>query len=146
MPRLYTAATHYISLSHGEGWDQAMVEAAASGLTLIAPDHSAYRAYLDASVARMIPSREAPARFTGDPGLQALFAGASWWTPDEAAAAGAIRAAIEGRDVGKRTARARILSELTWERAARRLMRILEDVRPVGWRRFWASLAGLHRT
>lgn len=47
MPALYAAATHYISLSHGEGWDQAMVEAAATGLSRIAPNHSAYTAYLD---------------------------------------------------------------------------------------------------
>ena len=41
MPGLYAAATLYISLSFGEGWDQAMVEASAGGLRLIAPDHSA---------------------------------------------------------------------------------------------------------
>ena len=45
-PGLYAAATHYISLSHGEGWDQPMMEAAAAGLKLIAPSHSAYLTYL----------------------------------------------------------------------------------------------------
>jgi len=40
MPRLFAAATHYWSMSHGEGWDQPMVEAGATGLRLIAPTHS----------------------------------------------------------------------------------------------------------
>jgi hypothetical protein len=31
MPGLYAAATHYWSMSHGEGWDQPMTEAAAAG-------------------------------------------------------------------------------------------------------------------
>jgi glycosyltransferase involved in cell wall biosynthesis len=76
MPRLFASATHYLSLSHGEGWDQPMVEAAATGLRLIAPDHSAYRAYLDPTVASLIPCREIPAAI--DDAEAALFAGASW--------------------------------------------------------------------
>jgi glycosyltransferase involved in cell wall biosynthesis len=61
MPSLYAAATHYISMSFGEGWDQTMMEAAAMGLKLIAPDHSSYREYLDPSIATLVPSREVPA-------------------------------------------------------------------------------------
>jgi glycosyltransferase involved in cell wall biosynthesis len=128
LPRLYATATHYVSLSHGEGWDQPMVEAAASGLQLIAPDHSAYRAYLTPETATLIPSREIPARFDGDPALQQLFAGASWWEPDESAAAAAIRAAIDGTASPKRGARERIFAELTWEQSARRLAAILGDL------------------
>ncbi|MGD9508675.1 MAG: glycosyltransferase, partial [Geminicoccaceae bacterium] len=62
MPRLHANATHYWSMSHGEGWDQPMTEAAACGLRLIAPDHTAYRAYLDPSVATMLPCARRPAR------------------------------------------------------------------------------------
>ena len=43
LPSLYAAATHYVSLSHGEGWDMPLCEAAASGLAVIAPRHTAYR-------------------------------------------------------------------------------------------------------
>jgi hypothetical protein len=53
MPGLFAAATHYWSMSHGEGWDQPMIEAGAAGLRLIAPRHSAYLAYLDSSVAQL---------------------------------------------------------------------------------------------
>lgn len=125
MPGLFTAATHYISLSHGEGWDQPMVEAAASGLRLIAPDHSAYRAYLSRKTATLLPSQLVPARFAGDPELQQLFAGANWWEPDVDAAAAAIRAAIDGRDREPAGLREHILSNFTWEQSTRRLIEIL---------------------
>jgi glycosyltransferase involved in cell wall biosynthesis len=124
MPRVYRAATHYISLSFGEGWDQPMVEAAASGLRLIAPEHSAYRAYLDPTTAQLIPTREVAVVFPGD----VLFRGANWWQPDEDAAADAIRAAIDGRDTPHASPRERIMREFTWDRVARRLMAILEEV------------------
>lgn len=128
MPRLYETATHYISLSHGEGWDQTMVEAAASGLRLIAPDHSAYRAYLSPDTATLIPSREVPARFDGDPALQALFAVANWWEPDVEAAAAAIRRAIDGQDGDRRGAREQVLTHFTWQRSTRRLLEILSEL------------------
>jgi hypothetical protein len=51
MPGLFAAASHYWSMSHGEGRDQPMIEAAASGLRLIVPRHTAYLEYLDADVA-----------------------------------------------------------------------------------------------
>jgi glycosyltransferase involved in cell wall biosynthesis len=134
LPRLYATATHYISLSHGEGWDQPMVEAAASGLQLIAPDHSAYRDYLTPETATLIPSREIPAHFKGDPELRQLFAGATWWEPDEDAAAMAIRAAIDGTTLPRYGAKERVLGDLTWEHAARRLAGILSDLAVSGRR------------
>ena len=138
MPALYAAATHYISLSFGEGWDQAMVEAAASGLRLIAPDHSAYTAYLDPSVAQLVPSREVPAVYEWDEATGALFEGANWWEPDEDAAIACIRAAIEGRDDAGPSARDRMLGRFTWEHATRRLIEILAEADSrAGRPQFW---------
>jgi glycosyltransferase involved in cell wall biosynthesis len=54
IPRLYATATHYVSLSFGEAWDLTMVEAAASGLELVAPWHSAYLDYLDHDTAHLV--------------------------------------------------------------------------------------------
>jgi glycosyltransferase involved in cell wall biosynthesis len=125
MPGLYAAATHYISLSHGEGWDQPMMEAAASGLKLIAPWHSAYQAYLDDSVATLLPSREVPVVWTGDAATGELFRGANWWEPDEEAAVAAIRGAIDGSEGDKASARERILTEFTWQKATECLLEIL---------------------
>ena len=42
MTGLMRAATHYWSMSHGEGWDLPLSKAGAMGLSLIAPRHSAY--------------------------------------------------------------------------------------------------------
>jgi glycosyltransferase involved in cell wall biosynthesis len=129
MPRLYAAATHYISLSFGEGWDQPMLEAAASGLRLIAPDHTAYSSYLDSSVAQLIGSREVPCLFSGWGLVELFFHNANWWEPDEGEAILAIRAAIDGTDVSTGSARRRVIREFTWERATRRLIALLEQVR-----------------
>jgi glycosyltransferase involved in cell wall biosynthesis len=127
MPRVYAAATHYISLSFGEGWDLPMVEAGASGLALIAPKHSAYTAYLDDTVADFIPAREVPAVYSGDRETAALFDGASWWKPDEDAAVAVIRSVIGKEGSGKSSPRQRFLQELTWEKATARLIEILDE-------------------
>jgi len=137
MPGLYAAATHYISLSHGEGWDLPMMEAAASGLKLIAPWHSGYQAYLDDSVATLLPSREVPVSWTGDAATGKLFLGANWWEPDEDAAVAAIRAAIDGRDGDKVSARERILSQFTWQKATECLLEILGELEAKEKRRWF---------
>lgn len=132
MPRLYRAATHYVSMSFGEGWDQAMMEAAATGLQLIAPDHSAYQCYLDRSTARLITAHQATVVFNGDPATAAFFHDATWWKPDEAEAVRAIRDSIEHRNDPTESPQNRILTEFTWEKATNRLVEILAEInRPV---------------
>lgn len=128
MPGLFAGATHYWSMSHGEGWDQPMMQAAATGLRLIAPAHSSYPAYLDDSVATMIPTRTVPAEVDGDEGLARIYGGAEWWEPDEEAAAAAIHAAVRGGEARRPTARERIAAGFTWDHATDRLVAILADV------------------
>jgi hypothetical protein len=71
---LYASATHYISMSHGEGWDQPMMEAAVSGLQLIAPRHTAYLTYLADTEVHFIPAPAGPAVFEGSLGIEdAIF-------------------------------------------------------------------------
>ena len=141
MPGFFAAATHYISMSHGEGWDLAMLEAVASGLVPVAPAHSAYLAYLDATIAHLIPSREVPIEFDDGDELKALFAGANWWEPDADEAAGLIRALIDGTAYAITSGRRYILSEFTWEKAAGRLLEIATATADLGIaRRFWQVL------
>jgi glycosyltransferase involved in cell wall biosynthesis len=128
MPRLFAAATHYWSMSHGEGWDQPMVEAGAAGLRLIAPRHSAYLAYLDADVAQLIPSRTEPADVGSDQWTAPLFEGVRWWAPDEDAAGQALRNAVEGRDQPAASLRDRLATAFTWPHAAARLIEILAEL------------------
>ena len=128
MPGLYAAATHYWSMSHGEGWDLPMTEAAAAGLRLMAPSHTAYLDYLDSDVAQLIPARSTPADASGNPWTAELFEGAHWWTPDEDAAAQALRNAIDGRDQPAASIRDRLASAFTWPQAAARLIEILTEL------------------
>jgi glycosyltransferase involved in cell wall biosynthesis len=128
MASLYAAATHYWSMSHGEGWDLPMMEAGAMNLHLIAPNHSAYTTYLDESVAQMIPSRTIPANFDGSKGLRTLFDGSDWWEPDEETAVELIREAIRTASEGLPTAKERIVNNFTWQHSARRLVEILEEL------------------
>lgn len=120
MMSLHAAATHYWSMSHGEGWDLPMAQAGAMGLTLLAPDHSAYRAYLDNRVAYMIPSRVTPA-LDG-------YRGRDWWTPDEEEAARLLRAVIDDPDGTRRSAREHLLEHFDWRSAAHRLIGLLRGL------------------
>jgi glycosyltransferase involved in cell wall biosynthesis len=130
MRALYRTATHYISMSNGEGWDLPMMEAAATGLRLIAPDHSGYRAYLRDGDAEFIPAVETAAKFEGRVGAEdcIFFDGVRWWHPCEDAAAEVIARTIRDGATAKTSVAERIRGEFTWEQAAKRLLEILEDV------------------
>jgi glycosyltransferase involved in cell wall biosynthesis len=126
---LYKAATHYLSLSKGEGWDQVMMEAAVAGLQLIAPRHSAYTEYLGDEDAELIEARPVPAVFEGKLHAEdrALFEGVQWWQPDEEAATDLIRRIIGGKTSPKQSPGSRIGRDYSWEAAARSLLRILDE-------------------
>jgi hypothetical protein len=108
---LYASATHYISMSHGEGWDQVTMD----------------REYLEEGDAAFIDARLGPAEFHGLTGIedQVFFDGLSWWHPDEDAAAQIVREAIAGRCAPPPPS-ARLAATYTWESAARTLLRALE--------------------
>jgi glycosyltransferase involved in cell wall biosynthesis len=124
---LYAAATHYISMSRGEGWDQAMMEAAASGLQLIAPEHTAYLTYLRGDEAFLVPASLRPVRFEGVMGIadRVFFDGLGWWEPDEDAAVEIIRRIVRGEAEAKASPQSRIVGEYTWEKAAASLLEII---------------------
>lgn len=124
IPSLFTAATHYLSASFGEGFDMPMVEAGASGLQLIAPKHSAYLDYLNDDLAYLVPAKPAAASVPDDPAMQRLFEGAQWWQPDESELCATIDGIIKKRLPPKEGAR-EALEHLTWKRAAEKLERLL---------------------
>jgi glycosyltransferase involved in cell wall biosynthesis len=125
MPRLYAAATQYITLSRGEAWCMPLIEAAASGLELIAPRYLLETGYFDESNAHLLPNVQVPAAFEGR--RADLFAGAQWWEPDAAVAAKVIRDIVDGTAPRKIPARARVLRDFTWEIAAQRMALILHE-------------------
>jgi glycosyltransferase involved in cell wall biosynthesis len=129
MPGLFAAASHYWSMSRGEGWDLSMAQAAATGLELLAGRHTGYLAYLDDSVAHMMPVRETEADSAWSDNLDRLFQGATWWEPEADAAMDLLRRAIDGRLERKGpAARERMAGRFTWSHAADRLLEALEPV------------------
>jgi tetratricopeptide (TPR) repeat protein len=120
MACLFAGCTHYWSMSHGEGWDLPMAQAGAMGLRLIAPRHTAYTAYLDDSIATLLPVSVAPA--------SPPYRGLEWWNPDEDAAADALLRAIAGTDAPQRDPRDRLLGEFGWPQATARLRAVLQDI------------------
>ena len=130
MRSMFAAATHYISLSRGEGWDLPMMEAAAAGLELVAPWHSAYRTYLDDSSAHLIESREVPVDLPPWDDNFVLFEDAAWWDPDQDRAVETVRSIVGGTAQSKPPPRERILSTFSWEAAARRLLELLSEIEP----------------
>lgn len=127
IPSLYAAASHYISMSRGEGWDLPMMEAAAAGLELVAPGHSAYPAWLADDEAHWIPAEPKAATFEGRLGPEDafFFRGLDWWEPDLEAAAETIRQIVAGRAAETRSPQRRVLEEYSWEKAARSLLEIV---------------------
>ena len=124
MPSLYAAATHYISMSRGEGFDLPMVEAGVSGLQMIAPRHTAYLDYLDDEIAYLIPVVPQEASMPDDPETEKLFAGAHWWEPRQDQSCAIIRDIIDGRAELKQHGRA-ALSKLSWSQTAERLEQLI---------------------
>ena len=125
LPHLYAAATHYISLCRGAGWDQRALEAAASGLALIVPNHSAYATCFDPPAANLIDSYKMPCVTAEAISMGSAYAGLHWWEPDEHQASAFIRAAIDGNPMVNAAARTLVLERYTWEQAARRLLMLL---------------------
>jgi len=125
---LYQTATHYISMSKGEGWDQVMMEAAVSGLRLIAPAHSAYTHYLTEDDTEFIPSNLTAATFEGQMGYEdyMFFNGLHWWEPDEDAAVSIIQRIIRNATASKPSPQHRIINQYSWENAAQKLLNILK--------------------
>jgi glycosyltransferase involved in cell wall biosynthesis len=128
MPRLFAAATHYWSMSCGEGWDLPMIQSAATGLELLAPAHSAYLTYLDDTLAHCIPVHVRPAESQWSNRIGDLFAGANWWVPDENAAMDLLRATVTGGSPPRGpAARERVSRDFTWTRATDRLIECVDE-------------------
>jgi glycosyltransferase involved in cell wall biosynthesis len=106
------------------------MEAAVSGLQLIAPHHSAYRDYLGDGDAELIPASLVPAVIEGRAGAEdrRWFDGACWWQPDEEAAIAVIRGILDGTRAPKRSPAERIRREHRWPEAAARLRAVLEEL------------------
>ncbi|QCG93005.1 tetratricopeptide repeat protein (plasmid) [Azospirillum sp. TSA2s] len=124
---LYALATHYWSLSHGEGWDLPITRAGAKGLGLIAPRNSAYTAYLDDSIAHLIPCTTGPAHMPYSRAIYPPFQGIDWWHPDEDVAAELLTRLVRGQ-LDRRDPRAQLLDRFAWQKRTQDLLAVVEEV------------------
>lgn len=125
---LYAMATHYFSLSHGEGWDLPITRAGCLGAGLIAPRHSAYTAYLNDRVAHLIPCTTGPALMPYSSAYYPPFHGLDWWHPDEDAAADILSRVVRDPEGERRDAARHLMDSFTWDAAASRLLDALDGV------------------
>jgi hypothetical protein len=104
------------------------MEAAAAGLRLIVPEHTAYLEYLGGDDAVWIPARPAPVQFEGTLGAEdwSFFGGLRWHQPDEDATVAILRAIIAGGP-SRPPVRKRIIAQYAWNTAANRLIDILNE-------------------
>jgi glycosyltransferase involved in cell wall biosynthesis len=70
--------THYLSTSLGEGWDLSAIQAAACGLHLFVPMHSAYQCWLDQDSVTFLPIAKKMAAFQ-DNATNRLYQGSNWF-------------------------------------------------------------------
>ncbi len=126
IPRVISAATHYVSASFGEGWDLPAMEAAAMQKSLIVPRHSAYLEWVSDEDATMVDVREIATDCTGN--LRKVYDGASWWEPNGEQLASVFKKIDHNNGVEKAVKlRKKILERFTWKDAADRLRAILND-------------------
>ncbi len=125
---LYQLATHYWSMSHGEGWDLPMTRAGAKGLGLIAPRNSAYTAYLDDEIAHLIPCTTGPAYMPYSEAIYSPFQGIDWWHPDEDVTAHLLSCVMRSGPE-RQNPRPHLLKCFGWERRTNDLLGVLGEVK-----------------
>lgn len=77
-PNFIKLGTHYLSTSFGEGWDMTAMQAAACGLHLFVPHHSAYQCWLTNEVCTLLPVARKNEAFM-DPPLARFYEGHYWY-------------------------------------------------------------------
>lgn len=77
-PMFLRCGTHYLSTSLGEGWDLTAMQAAACGLHLFVPMHSAYQCWLNQDCVSFLPiTKKMEAAQTG--ATFRLYQGSNWF-------------------------------------------------------------------
>lgn len=129
MPNFMANATHYYSLSCGEGWDLSCVDAGAMGKVIVAPLHSAYTEYLNDDRAYLIKKNKLVPALQGNV-LDMYFKGSNWFLPDIEEATEVLKKSISNEEEYKNKAENfcnHVKENLTWEKAVDSLMEIINN-------------------
>lgn len=126
MYALYNTATHYISLSKGEGWDLNAIKCAGLGKQLVVPWHSAYKEYLDKKYVYPIKVSDVPEPAQQYGGTARLFRNANWFTIDHDSAIEQIQRAISDDCSFNEELQRHILNNFTYDIAAKKMLAEME--------------------
>ncbi len=115
-PNFIKIGTHYLSTSLGEGWDLTAMQAAACGLHLFVPAHTAYQCWLDQSVCTFLPILKKESASMGNPILNNLYNGSNWVYYNLPAAIDIITSALIFPEITKKKQEAMIpfISQYYW--------------------------------
>ena len=124
--RFLRLGTHYLSTSFGEGWDLTAMQAAACGLNVYVPCHSAYQCWLNQSVATLFPIAKKKECDQGG-ATQRLYAGLNWAALDINAAAEMVFSSLlvpQSLDI-KRAAMREYVKQYSWEAVIPQYLKVL---------------------
>jgi glycosyltransferase involved in cell wall biosynthesis len=127
MGALLANATHYYTLSCGEGWDLSCVDAGAMGKVIVAPFHTAYTEYLNDDRAYLIKDNKR-AEAVQNNVLDTLFKGSFWFVPNGEEAVEVLRESVKDESKYRQKAKnfsSYIKENLTWEKSGEKLMEVL---------------------
>lgn len=125
MARLIATSTHYISVSHGEGWDLNCFAAGAMKKTVVVPNHSAYAEYLDNDKAFLINSKKV--KVSSNPPFDRYFQGLNWWDIDTDDAVDKLRESIKGENLDKKENFYKKVKEYSWSKTADKIWRLIVE-------------------
>lgn len=77
-PNFIATGTHYLSTSFGEGWDLTAMQAAACGLHVFVPMHSAYQCWLNSDTCTFLPVAK-KMRASQAPPTGRLYVNSNWY-------------------------------------------------------------------
>lgn len=129
VPSYMALATHYISMSRGEGWDLPAMQAAALGKILIVPKHSSYLEWANnIGVHLLREGKEQQAAAEGP--LREIYADAQWIEPSVDEAASVLTKLADTMFADSEAAQTfgkHIRGNYDWKRSTQKLYRILEE-------------------
>jgi len=123
MASLMATSTHYVSVSHGEGWDLNCFAAGAMKKTVVVPNHSAYAEYLTNDNAFLINSKKVKAG--PNPPFDRYFQGLNWWDIDIDDAVDKLRESIKSDNLDKKEKFYEKVKEYSWSKSVDKIWNLI---------------------
>lgn len=130
LPHYMSAATHYISMSKGEGWDLPAMQAAALGKVLLVPFHSSYEEWINKELTNPVVDFTEEVATVQEPQLADVYRDSKWFVPNTEAFADRIKRLHESIEEDQQNAiqfAKQIVEQYSWEAATEALITVLDE-------------------